>query len=66
MKTYHSFNEIELDLKRLKLERQIGLEQIKGLKGEFANDLKPLNWVSTAANFAGKYGLFMLIKKFFR
>lgn len=66
MKTYNSFKEVELDLKRLKLERQIGLEQLKGIKGEFSENLKPMNWVGTALNVAGKYGLFMMFKKFFR
>lgn len=66
MKVYKSFDEIEHDLKRLKLERQIGMEQLKGIKGEFAEDLKPLNWIGTIANVAGKYGLFVLFKKLFR
>lgn len=66
MKTYKTFDEIDLNLKRLKLERQIGLEEMKGIKGDFSNDLKPMNWVSTAASFAGKYGMFILLKKLFR
>lgn len=66
MKTYKSFEEIDLNLKRLRLERQIGLEEMKGIKGEFSNNLQPMNWVSTAASFAGKYGMFILLKKLFR
>ncbi len=66
MKTYNSFEDIELDLKRLSLERQIGIEQMKAVKNEFAEDLKPLNWVSTAVKVAGKYGLFVLLKKMFK
>ncbi|HLT32292.1 MAG TPA: hypothetical protein VKZ98_00750 [Aquaticitalea sp.] len=66
MKTYRSLEEIEHELKRLSLERQIGLEQLKGIKGEFADDLKPKNWVGTAVSFGWKYGLFLLLKKLFR
>lgn len=66
MKIYNSFEEIEYDLKRLKLERQIGAEQLKGVKHEFSESLKPIYWISSAAKFAGKYGVLMIIKKFFR
>lgn len=66
MKQYHSFKEIEYDLKRLKLERQIGLEQLKGMKGELSESLKPINWIGSAIKFAGKYGIFVLIKRLFR
>ncbi|MBJ7880837.1 DUF6327 family protein [Gelidibacter salicanalis] len=66
MKTYQSFDEIEYDLNKLKLERQIAWEELKGVKNEFQEDMKPLNWVSTGVNFAGKYGLFLLLKKLFR
>lgn len=66
MKTYNSFEEIEYDLQRLKLERQIGVEKLKKVKMEFAEGFKPLNWVTTAAKFAGKYGVFMLVKNLFK
>lgn len=66
MKTYNSFEEIDYDLKRLKLERQIGLEQLKGVKSEFAESLKPMNWISSILKIAGKYGIFVLLKKLFR
>lgn len=66
MKTYHSFTEIEHELTRLKLERQIGLEELKGLKGEFSDNLKLKNWIGTAASFGWKYGAFLLLKKLFR
>jgi hypothetical protein len=66
MKTYNSFEEIEYNLQRLKLERQIGIEKLKGLKSEFAENFKPLSWFTTAAKFAGKYGVYMIIKKLFK
>lgn len=66
MKTYNSIEEIDYDLKRLKLERQIGLEELKGIKGEFAESFKPINWVNTVLKIAAKYGIFVLLKKLFR
>jgi hypothetical protein len=66
MKQYQSFEDIETDLKRLNLERKIALEEMKLLKSEFQEDLKPANWLSTILNLAGKYGLYMLLKKFIK
>lgn len=66
MKAYTSFAEIETELKRLKLERQIGMEELRGIKGEFSDDLKVKNWLGTAVSFAWKYGLFLLLKKIFK
>tara|TARA_R110002012_G_scaffold319389_2_gene539726 strand:+ start:114044 stop:114244 length:201 start_codon:yes stop_codon:yes gene_type:complete len=66
MKNYQSFTEIESDLKRLDLERKIALEEMKLLKTEFKEDLKPSNWISTLLNVAGKYGFYMLMKKFLK
>ena len=66
MKHYQSFEDIENDLKRLKLERQIALEELKLLKNEYKEDLKPVNWLSPSLKIAGKYGLFFLIKRIFR
>ena len=66
MKAYRSFEEIEYDLQRLKLERQIGFEKLKEVKKEYAENFKPLNWVTSAAKFAGKYGVFMIVKKIFQ
>ncbi len=66
MKVYSSFEEIEYDLQRLKLERQIGFEKLKGVKSEYIESFKPLSWVTSAAKFAGKYGVFMIFKKLFK
>lgn len=63
MKIYKSFDEIDYDLNRLKLEQQIAWEEIKGLKNDFQEDMKPLNWVSTGLKVAGKYGVLVLLKK---
>lgn len=63
MKIYKSFDEIDLDLNKLSLERQIAWEEMKGLKHNFKQDMQPLNWVSTAIKYAGKYGLLVLLKR---
>lgn len=63
MKTYTSFNDIEKDLKRLRLERDIAWEELKLLKGEYKQDLQPYNWMQTVLKYASKYGVLMLFKK---
>lgn len=60
---YKNFDEIEYDLQRLDLERQIALEELKGLKQEVKEDLSPYNWVSTSISLIKKYGILYLIKK---
>lgn len=66
MKTYKTFDDIDYELTKLKLERQIALEEIKGVRLEFQEDMKPLNWVSTGIKFAGKYGIIVLLRKLIR
>jgi hypothetical protein len=63
---YKAFEEIELDLKRLSLERQIAIEEFKGVKGEIKEDLKTSVLLKTIWKYANKYGAIMLIKKIIR
>ncbi|WP_339625946.1 hypothetical protein [uncultured Maribacter sp.] len=60
---YKNFDEIEYNLKRLKLEREIALEELKGLKQDVQEDLSPYNWVSTAFSAAKKFGMIYLMRK---
>ena len=46
MKTYTTFEDINNDLKRYQLERDIAWEELKLIKNEYKEDLHPLNWVS--------------------
>ncbi|WBU88394.1 hypothetical protein [Cellulophaga omnivescoria] len=63
---YTSFKQIELDLKRLSLERQILVEELKAQKHQVAEDLKPYNWFGWAYKLARKYGALLVIKKIFK
>jgi len=63
---YKNFDEIEYHLKRLSLEREIALEQFKGLKEDVKQDLSPYSWVSTVLSAIKKYGVLYLIRKIFR
>ncbi|NNE31981.1 MAG: hypothetical protein HKN40_06380 [Winogradskyella sp.] len=63
MKIYTSFEEIDNDLKLVKLERDIAWEELKLLKNEYKEDLQPLNWVSTALKLTGKYGFIALLRQ---
>lgn len=64
MKNYKTFTEIETDLKRLKLERQIALEELKWLKSEFKEDIKPSNWFGTTVKSVARRGLYNVLNKF--
>lgn len=66
MKVYRNLEEINLDLKRVSLERQIALEEMKGLKEEVKQDLRPYNWMNTALSAVKKYGIIYLIRKVLR
>jgi hypothetical protein len=66
MRKYQSFEDIEQDLKRLNLERNIAWEEIKLSKNKFRNDLKQKNWLSMIVDVAGKYGFYMLLKRFLK
>ena len=63
METYTSFKDINNDLKRFKLERDIAWEELKLIKSEYKEDLQPLNWVSTALKLTGKYSFIAIIRK---
>ena len=66
MKNYTTFEAIACDLKRLDLERQIAFEELKGIKGDVQEDLKPLHWMQTVFKFIAKYSSVMLLKKIIR
>lgn len=66
MKAYESLKEIELDLRKLNLERQIAVEELKIVKHDFEDSFKPLNLFGSVVRFASKYGLLLLIKKMFK
>jgi hypothetical protein len=66
IKTYQSFDEIEGDLKRLSLERQIAIEELKMVKSDFEESLRPISILNSVFGFVSKYGILLLIKKIFR
>ncbi|NJX16009.1 DUF6327 family protein [Tamlana crocina] len=63
MKIYRDSKSIERDLKILNLERQIAWEEMKNIKEEYKESLRPLNWIQSGLKLMGKYGGFMLLKK---
>lgn len=64
--TYNSFEEIEYDLRMLELKREIALEEMKVLKYSVQEELSPYNWIKTASKIAGKVGVVVMLRKFFR
>ena len=65
-KVYRNFNEIDEELRRLELERQIAKEEIKAVKGDLKESLQPSQWMQTGVKVAGKIGSMVLLKKLFR
>ncbi|MAQ76736.1 MAG: hypothetical protein CL613_10455 [Aquimarina sp.] len=65
-KNYTSFAEIKYDLKKLQLERQIAIEELKLLKSETKEDLKPYNWIPSIWSIVKKFGMMYLLKKVFK
>jgi hypothetical protein len=66
MRKYQNFKEIDSDLKLLSLERQIALEELKIVKNDFEESLKPIGILSSGLRLMRKYGVLILIKKFFK
>ncbi|MFT6959409.1 MAG: hypothetical protein ACJA17_000499 [Polaribacter sp.] len=66
MKRYQNFKEIDSDLKLLSLERQIALEELKIVKNDFEENLRPIGVLSSGLRLVRKYGVLILIKKFFK
>ena len=66
MGSYENIEQIDQDLRRLDLERQIAFEELKVVKYEYEEKLKPLNILGGALKLVGKYGFIMALKKMFR
>lgn len=66
MKTYESFADIEKEVKKLALEKEIAFEELKIVKHDFEDVLKPINWLNSILKVASKYGFLMLFKKVFK
>ena len=66
VKTYKNAASVEDDLKILDLERKIAFEEIKLLKEDYKEDLKPINWLHSALKYASKFAGMMIFKKIFK
>jgi len=66
MKTYKNFKEINNHLRQLSLEKQIALEELKLVKSDFEENLKPITIISNLVTAFGKFGTLMFIKKIFK
>ncbi|WP_147677822.1 DUF6327 family protein [Algibacter pacificus] len=66
MRTYNSFTEIELEIKRLSLERKIAYEEIKHSAHSAQESLTPNNWIMPAVDAFKRFGILFLLKKIFK
>ena len=63
---YKDFDQIERDLKVLRLKREIAVEEMKNLKTVAGENLSPSEWVHPLVyNLAKKFGFLYLLKKIF-
>lgn len=63
---YSSFSEIQADVQRYKLEREIALEELKLVQHEVVEDLHPKNWPLYILSSFKKYIGVYLLKKIFK
>ncbi|WGD35044.1 hypothetical protein [Olleya sp. YS] len=66
MKQYNTQEDIERDIRRLSLEKQIAWEELKIIKEDFRDALQPSHWLQTGFKMFTKLGLMMLVKKIIR
>ncbi|QCE42118.1 hypothetical protein [Psychroserpens sp. NJDZ02] len=55
--------DIERELRKLSLEKQIAWEELKGIKGDFKEAIQPPQWLQTGYRMFSKFGMMMLLKK---
>ena len=60
---YNNNDEIKKELKRLRLQRDISIEELKIIKHQLKDDLSFPNWIETALKALSKYGVYSLVKK---
>jgi len=63
MRNHDTLESIEKELKILDLERKIAWEEIKAVKEEYKEDLRPYNWIQTGVKLFSKFGAMILFKK---
>lgn len=62
-KHYKNSQEITTELKKLRLKRDISVEEIKLIKEQLKEDLSIANWIKTLATNIGKLGVYNFAKK---
>jgi len=60
---YSNFEEIDYNLERLDLERQIAFERLKFVKDDYKDAFNTVNLLQSGAKYAGLYGIYLIIKK---
>ncbi|HKJ06252.1 MAG TPA: hypothetical protein VJ970_02170 [Flavobacteriaceae bacterium] len=62
-KIYNNSEEIAKDVKRLRLKRDISIEELKVVKNEFKDSLSVSNWLQSVLSFATKLGAYAFTRK---
>lgn len=62
-KFYKNQEEIVVELQKLKLKRDISIEELKIVKQQFKEDISISSWLQTAFRTLGRFGAYNLAKK---
>lgn len=60
---YNNHQEISMELKKLRLQRDISIEELKLVKEQFKEDLSIAHWIQSAIRTIGKVGIYNLARK---
>lgn len=63
MNQFNSFKELEMELRRISLKREIAKEKLKGSKLEIQSELDSINWLKGTVNVLKKYGTLVLLRR---
>lgn len=66
MNKFDSFEELELELKRTRLKRNIAKERLKATKLGVQSDIASINWLQKGLDGIKKYGSILLLRKLFK
>jgi len=66
MMKFDSFKELELELKRTRLKRNIAKERLKATKLGVQSDIASINWLQKTLDGIKKYGSILLLRKLFK
>lgn len=62
---YNNIDEVNYNLERLDLERQIAFEKLKLVKEDYKDAFSTSNLIEAGVKYAGFYGIILLVRRLF-